>query len=303
MPIRYWVLIFVLGLGWGGSFLLNAILLREIGPLSVSLGRVGLGALGCWIWALGTGRTMRLPVSAVGGLFLLGTVFFAVPFALYPVSQQYLASGVAGIINAMTPIMVVIVSQVWPGGEKATVAKSLGVLIGFCGIALLSLPFLRAGASSELWAMFTALCAPLCYGIATNFARRFRALDSTVVAAWSLTGATLVMLPVALGSEGAPMIARAETWGALAFIGFVLTSAAFIALYWLLPRAGATATSTVTFVAPLSAVFLGSAVLGEVIRAEHVAGMAAIFAGLILIDGRLVKRVSGRRAGHSQPDS
>ncbi|MCV2867793.1 DMT family transporter [Defluviimonas sp. WL0002] len=297
MPLRYWALIVILGMGWGCSFILNAILLREIGPMSVSLGRVALGALGCWIWALATGRQVRLPLATIGGLFALGTVFFAIPFALYPISQQYLASGVAGITNAMTPIMVVIVSQVWPGGERATTAKSLGVLVGFCGIAVLSLPYLRQGSSSEVWAIFVALCAPFCYGIATNMARSYRGIDSTVVAAWSLTGAALIIAPVALAAEGSPRITRVESWAALLFIGLVLTSAAFIALYWLLRQVGPTASSTVTFVAPVSAVILGALVLDEVIQAEHLAGMAAIFLGLLLIDGRLWRRVFPRGAG------
>ncbi|NHX28150.1 EamA/RhaT family transporter, partial [Escherichia coli] len=55
MPLRYWLLIFVLGMGWGASFFLNAILLRELGPLSVSMLRIALGALGCWVWPGETG--------------------------------------------------------------------------------------------------------------------------------------------------------------------------------------------------------------------------------------------------------
>ncbi len=290
MPLGYWGLIVLLGIGWGSSFLFNEILLRELGPLTVSLGRVGLGALGCWLWIAATGRKARLPVAAVLGLFALGVVFFALPFALYPLSQRHIGSGVAGIINAMTPVMVVIVSQLWPGGERATWAKSLGVAAGFAGIAVLTLPVLRAGVSAELRAILTALCAPICYGVATNLARRFREIDPTLVAAWSLTGATLAIAPVALGAEGLPVITRAETWASLAMIGFVLTSAAFIALYWLLPRVGATTVSTVTFIAPVSAVLLGVFVLGEAVRPAHLAGMALILAGLVLIDGRLARR-------------
>ena len=297
MPLRYWALIFTLGIAWGSSFLFNEILLRELGPLTVSLGRVGFGALGCWIWILVSGKSARLPLRTVLGLIVLGTVFFAVPFALYPLSQQHIGSGVAGIINAMTPVMVVIVSHFWPGGERATWTKSLGVVAGFSGIVTLALPVLRAGISPEFWAILTALCAPVCYGVATNLARRFREIDSTVVAGWSLTGATMVMLPAALATEGMPVITKAETWASLAMIGFVLTSAAFIALYWLLARVGATITSTVTFIAPVSAVLLGVSILGEVLLPAHLTGMAMIFLGLILIDGRLVKRLKTSTPG------
>lgn len=301
MPTRYWVLILTLGFCWGGAFLLNAVLLRDLGPLTVSMGRVGFGAAGCWVWALATGRRMRRPLPDIGGLFLLGVVFFAVPFALYPISQQHLPSGVAGIVNAMTPVMVVIVSHVWPGGEKADLSKVLGVATGFAGIVVLSLPYLGAGHATELWAIAVALCAPVCYGIATNHARRFTGLDSTVIAAWSLTGATLFIAPLALTVEGMPQVDRVETWGALFVIGVILTSVGFTLLYWLLPRAGATAASTVTFVAPMSAVLLGAHFLNETVLPLHMAGMATIFAGLVLIDGRLVRMLALRAATVSQP--
>lgn len=303
MPLRYWALIVLLGLTWGGSFLLNAILLRDIGPVSVSMGRVGLGALGCWLLLLARGRPMRLPLRTVAAICAMGVVMFALPFAIYPISQQHLPSGVAGIINAMTPILVVIVSQVWPGGERANLPKVLGVVMGFGGIVVLSLPYMGKGHATEIWAVATALCAPLCYGIAGNMARNHRAIDAPLVAAWALTGATVFIAPLALALEGLPRIERPETWGALLVIGFGLTSAAFIAFYWLLARAGATASSTVTFVAPLSAVFLGAWILGEAVRPAHLVGMAAIFLGLVLIDGRLVRRITASGKTEVQPGS
>ncbi|SPH16646.1 hypothetical protein DEA8626_00157 [Defluviimonas aquaemixtae] len=289
MPLGYWALIFLIGIGWGSSFLFNEILLAELGPFTVGLGRVGFGAAGCWAWLVLSGTSARLPVRTVFGLFLLGTVFFAMPFSLYPLSQQHIPSGVAGIINAMTPVMVVIVSHFWQGGERASWAKSAGVVSGFAGIAVLTSPVLGAGAGAEFWAILTALAAPLCYGVAANFARRFGAVAPAVIATWSLTGATLAVAPVALGLEGLPVVTRAETWASLAMIGFVLTSAAFITFYWLLPRAGATTTSTATFIAPVSAVMLGAWVLGERMLAAHLTGMALILLGLVLIDARLLR--------------
>ena len=106
----------------------------------------------------------------------------------------------------------------------------------------------------------------------------------------ALTGATIFIAPVALTVEGVPQITQTETWLALLIIGFVLTSAAFIALFWLLPRVGPTNTSTVTFIAPIFAVLLGAWLLGEQVLPEHLMGMAAIFLGLLLIDGRLFRR-------------
>lgn len=290
MSLRYWFVILVLGLGWGASFYFNAILLREVGPLTVSLGRVALGAIGCWAYVFATGRSIAMPASALGQLMVLGVLQFALPFAIYPVSQGYITSGAAGIVNAMTPIMVVIVSHFWPGGERATYAKSMGVLFGFSGIVMLAYPALKAGGGSELWAIFGAVLAPVSYAVALNYVRRLKGIDHSTLVAYSLTGATLFMAPFVLVAEGIPVITHAQTWAAFAVVGFLLTSASFIVVYWLLARVGATNVSTVTFVAPVSAVLLGVYLLGETILPAHLLGMAAIFCGLLMIDGRVLKR-------------
>lgn len=286
----HWLVLLLLGLGWGSSFMFNEILLREIGPLTMSLGRVGLGAVGCWIWVLGTGRARALGIGSLMALVLLGIINYAIPFTLYPLAQEALTGGVTGIINAMTPVAVVLVSQVWPGGEKATRAKSLGVALGLVGVLLLALPALQRGSGSEIWAILTALGAPVCYAVGTNIVRYFRALDPALVAAVSLTGGALAVGPLALAVEGVPQITLWQSWLSLGIIGFALTSAAFIGMYWLIGAQGGTFASTVTFIAPVSAVLLGRWVLGEALLTEHLLGMAVILLGFVFIDGRLFRR-------------
>lgn len=290
MPDRDWILIIVLGIGWGTTFFFNEVLLREIGPLAVSFARVATAALFCWAWVLLTGRRAWPGAAALPGLAVMGTLMFAMPFAIYPIGQQYVASGVAGIVNALTPVMVVIVSHLWPGGEKATFHKSLGVVAGFLGIVLLTLPAMSEGDSTRLFGTVFIVLAPVCYAIAMNYVRRFKAIETEVMVAWAFSFAALLMLPVAFFGEGLPQAVSAATWAAIAVLGCVLTGASFLAAFRILPRAGATKTSTVTFIAPISALVIGYFVLREDLGALHFAGMAAIFLGLFLIDGRLFRR-------------
>lgn len=296
MALKYWAVIFVLGIGWGMSFMFNAILLRELGPLSVAMGRVGLGALGCWIYVLATRKPIKITLRRAVALLGFGVLSYAAPFAFYALGQQHIASGVAGIINAITPAFAVIVSHFWPGGERATVLKSFGVLCGIGGIVVLSLPVLQSGQSSALWAVLLTLCAPLCYAFSVNLARAFRDMEAVVLVALALTGATIAIVPLALWSEGVPVITRMETWAALAVIGFILTSAAFIVFYWVLPKVGPTNITMVTFIAPISALILGSWILGETLLPAHLIGMGAILLGLLLIDGRIVRAMRPRSA-------
>jgi drug/metabolite transporter (DMT)-like permease len=294
MPIRYWALIIGLGAIWGCSFLFNAILIREISPLWVSAGRVTIGAIICWLFFLGTRRPLPTDWRLYAQLVVLGILNYAIPFALFPFAEQHLASGIVGVINGMTPMTTVIVSQLWPGGEKASWNKVAGVLIGFLGAFILALPSLGAGLSGQGLAYLAAFVATCCYALTLNYARRFKAVDSTVVASSSLTAAALIMIPVALIFSGVPVITKIETWGALFGIGVFSTSFSFLLVYWLLPKVGATNLSLNTFITPISAILLGVLVLQESLRVEHIIGIVVIFVGLVFIDGRLVKRL--RRA-------
>lgn len=296
MPLRYWLLIIALGSVWGGSFLFNAVLIREISPLWVSAGRVSIGALICWVYFIGTRRKLPTDWRLYPQLVLLGIINYAIPFALFPYAEQELASGIVGVINGLTPMTTVIVSQLWPGGEKATWNKILGVLIGFAGAILLASPSFGEGAHGQVWAMLAALLATLCYALTLNYARRFKGIDSATIASTSLTAAAIIMVPVALVFSGVPVITRAETWASLIGIGVFSTSFSFLLVYWLLPRVGATNLSLNTFITPISAILLGVLVLHERLLPVHLAGILVIFLGLIFIDGRLLKRFAATRA-------
>jgi drug/metabolite transporter (DMT)-like permease len=287
MSLRDWFLIVLLGAIWGCSFVFNAILIREIGPLWVTSLRVAIGALGCWVFLL----ALRKPIPRDPRLWLqlgaLGVLAYAIPFALFPLAQAHLASGIAAIINALTPMMTAIISHFWIGGEKATPTKFTGVAIGFAGAAILVSPALSSGGSSQLWAVAACLGATLCYATTLNITRSYKHIEPTAFASIALTGAAIVAVPVAFFVEGVPIITRAETWGAALAIGLLSTAFTFQIMYRILPRVGATNFATTTFIAPISALIIGVTVLGETILPIQVLGMLVIFFGLLFIDGRI----------------
>lgn len=287
MSLRDWFLIVLLGAIWGCSFVFNAVLIREIGPLWVTSLRVGIGALGCWLFLV----LRRKPVPRDPKLWLqlggLGLLAYAIPFALFPLAQAHLASGIAAIINALTPMVTAVLSHFWIGGEKATPTKFTGVAIGFVGAAILISPALSGGGSSQLWAVAACLGATLCYGLSLNITRSYKHVEPTAFAAIALSGAALVAIPVAFVGEGAPTITRPETWAAALAIGLLSTAFTFQIMYRILPRVGATNFATTTFIAPISALIIGVTVLGETIMPIQILGMLVIFFGLLFIDGRI----------------
>ncbi|WP_158541557.1 DMT family transporter [Pelagibacterium lacus] len=299
MAFRDWFWVLVLGGIWGFSFIFNAVLIVELGPIWISALRVCIGALGCWAVLFALGKPLpRDPLLWIK-LGALGWLSYSIPFALYPLAQGSLASGVTAIINALTPIMTVIISPLFRDGERATPFKLIGVVCGFGGVAILASPALAAGGSSQLWAIGACVGATICYAFSLNITRSFKAVEPTAFAVIALTGAGISSAIAALAVEGVPSIALPQTWGAAVGIGLIATTFAFIIMYRILPRIGATNFSTVTFIAPISAIIFGFILLGETILPIHLIGMLAIFIGLLMIDGRLPRWLGvRRRAAH-----
>ena len=133
--------------------------------------------------------------------------------------------------------------------------------------------------------------APVSYGIALIFVRRFREIDPVVITTWALTGGALAIAPAAIAREGMPAMPDLEIALTLGVLGFGLTSAAFLIMFSLLSRIGATNLSLVTFVAPVSAMAIGTAFLGEEIGVGHASGAFLILLGLLCIDGRALKAI------------
>jgi drug/metabolite transporter (DMT)-like permease len=286
MTGRYWMILVATGAAFGASFAFNHVLLGHYGPLTLSTLRVSIGAAGCWAWVLASGRPATLLPAMLPWLALFGVLQYAAPFAVLPLAQQHITSATAGVANAMTPAAIVVISHLWPGGERATLPRLTSVALGVVGIAILATRGEGAGGSDVRFVLL-AVAAPVCYATALNFARRFRGTDPAVLTAWAMTGGALAIAPLALLLEGTPAAPDGSATAALLVLGIGLTSVTFIAMYSLLPLVGATNVSLVTFVAPISATLIGAIAFGETIGAGHLSGMALILAGLVTADGRL----------------
>lgn len=301
MTATAWAAIGLLSLVWGGAFFFTEVLEPYVGPLGIAAGRVAIAAAALWALGLARGATPPLQGRVWARYLVAGLITFAIPFSCFAVAQTEITGGVAAIINAMTPILVVIVSHYYPGGERATWLKAAGVAVGFCGVVVLIAPSAGDGFTRSLIAQLMALMGPVFYAFAGNYSRRFAGEDPSVTVTGTLTAATLWTLPVALIVEGPPAALPPIALGAFLAIGLVSTALAFQLFYALLPKIGATNFSIVTFLVPITAIGLGAAFLGERVAGAQIAGMAVIFSGLILVDGRLPRRLFARRGAPPAP--
>jgi drug/metabolite transporter (DMT)-like permease len=295
-----WAMLLALSVLWGGSFFFTGVALRALPPLTLVVLRVGLAAL---ILAVVL-RAIRLPMprgsrvwAAFFGMGLLNNV---VPFSLIVWGQTQIASGLAAILNATTPLATVLVAHFLITDEKMTRNRVAGVLIGLLGVALMIGPDTLRGLGTEVLAQLAVLGASVSYAFAGVFGRRFgrMGIDPMATATGQVTASTLLLLPVALLVERPwtlPMPSL-TVCGAVLGIAALSTALAYVLYFRILSTAGATNLLLVTFLIPVSAILLGSLVLGERLDAAHFVGMALIGAGLAAIDGRLLRL--GRSLDH-----
>jgi drug/metabolite transporter (DMT)-like permease len=303
MATRDWLLLLALAACFSGSFFFNRVALADLPPLTIVLGRVGLGAVTLNVVLLLRGERMPTGWANWRAFLVMGALSNALPFVLIVSGQTRIASGLASILNATTPLWTILVAHLLTRDEKLTTNRLTGVLIGFSGAVIVVGPAALLGIGSErgiLLGHLAVLFAPVCYAFAVVYGRRFSTLPPMVTAAGQLNGATLWLLPVALviDKPWTQHLPGAWTIGAIMGLGLLCSAVAYVLFFRILAAAGPTNLALVTFLVPVGALFLGSTLLGEQLEPRQVLGMAAIFLGLATVDGRLptaIARLANRR--------
>jgi drug/metabolite transporter (DMT)-like permease len=298
MGRREWALLGALSLIWGSSFLMNAVALAELPPFTVVLGRIVPAALALVLWLRARGQ--RLPNSGriLAVMFLLGLINNLVPFSLIVWGQTRIPSGLAAILNASMPLWSVVLAHFATTDERLTPARGAGVVLGFLGVAVLIGPSLLAG-GGDLLGRLAVLGAAFCYASSAIVARRLlRGVPAPVAATGQALAATCLILPVVLVVDRPWTLAwpSLPVWGAVLWLSLLSTALAYLIFYRLLATAGATNTSLVTFLVPVTAVLLGVLVLGEPLALRQLGGMALIGLGLAVLDGRPLRHMRRRLA-------
>ena len=291
MDAGEWGMLVALSLLWGGSFFFIGIAVKELPPVTIVTLRVSMAAVALLIVCRIMGLHLPRQWAVWRAFFGMGLLNNIIPFCLIVWGQTHIASGLASILNATTPLFTVIVAHFLTADEKMTGNKLAGVLIGFVGVATMIGPAAFGGAASSLWGQIAILGAAISYSFAGIFGRRFKAMGvpPLMTATGQISSSTLMLIPAALLIDKPWTLAMPSlgTWGALIGIALLSTALAYLIFFRILATAGATNLALVTFLIPVSAILLGSLILREQLEIKHFAGMAMIAAGLAAIDGRL----------------
>lgn len=298
MGPREWAMLLLLSLVWGGSFFFIEVAVTELPTLTIVFCRVLLAAIALWGLILLTGRPVPRMAKVWGAFLAMGLLNNVIPFALIVWGQKSIASGLASILNASTPLFTILVAGLLLSDERLSLRKGIGVVIGFAGVVIMIGGDALLGIGQGILAQLAVLGAALSYAFAGVFGRRFKALgvEPVMTAAGQVSASSVMLLPMVWLFD-APQSLSLPSMGAiwaLVALALVSTAFAYILYFQILERAGATNLLLVTFLIPVSAILLGALALDERLAPVHFVGMGLIGCGLAAIDGRLLRFFKGQ---------
>jgi drug/metabolite transporter (DMT)-like permease len=289
-----WALLVILSLFWGASFFFYKVLVSELPPFTIVMGRVGIAALVLNVLLRARGGRLPSRWPEWRDYFVMAALNNVIPFALIAYGERHISSGLASILNAMTPIFTVLLAHWATHNEKLSWNKAVGIGFGFAGVIILIGPSaLDDIGGNNLLGELACLAATISYGFGGVFGRRFRSQPLLTVATAQVTASTLLVVPLAALADRPWTLAipSVPVWGALLGLSLVSTVVAYLIYFHILAKSGATNISLVTFLLPISAVLLGVLFLSESVNMNAIAGMLVIGLGLAAIDGRLLQRL------------
>ena len=294
-----WAILAILALIWGGAFLFIGVAVRHVDPLTYVWLRLTIAAAAMWLFLKIRGERIGLPRSVWGSILLLALLNNALPFSLFGWGQTHIASGLAAILNATTPIWGVLVAHFLTVDERMTPRKIAGVLLGFGGVATMIGPTLLANIGTDALAQLACIVAALSYALAAVWARRFKrmGLSPMSVTTGQLSAGALMMLPVAMivDQPWTQSLPPLTAWAAIVTLALMCTAVGYVLYFRLIDSAGATNALLVTLLVPPVAILLGGLFLGETLAPQDFVGLGLIALGLAAIDGRLLSVLAPRR--------
>lgn len=278
-----------LGLVWGLSFLFVELALISFTPIGIAFLRGLLGAVSLLVLVAVTRQKLPRVWRHWLHISIVAVLLNAAPGFLFALGQETVSSSIAGVINATTPLMTVLIIISFFRDQTPTFDQFLGIVVGFFGI-LLVMEIFSSSNQASIAGVITLLMATLCYGLAMPYAKRFVSplpYSPYVLAASQVSAsAALTALPAILWGITHDAITGTSLAG-IALLGVLGTGVAYVWNYRNIELAGSVVASSVTYITPVVAVIAGVLVLGDQLSPSQVAGGILIVLSALLVQGRL----------------
>lgn len=285
-----WALLLLLSVLWGGSFFFSKIAVAALPPLTIVFLRFAAAALLVYAWLRIRGVSIPVDVRSCAAFAGMGLLNNLIPAGLIVWAQTMIPSGLAAVLIATTPIFSILAIRVTSADETLALRKIAGMVLGLIGVCVLFCARATDTANVSAAGIVACLAAASSYGFANALGKHFRRLGIPPAAGamGQMTATALMALPLTLTMEAPWRLAVPDVriWAAMAGLAVLSTALGYVVFFRILATAGATNISLVTLLIPVSAMLLGSFVLGERVSAVQLGGMLLIASGLIAIDGR-----------------
>lgn len=265
---------------WGAAYLFMRAAVPAFGPAPLVALRLGLAAL------------LLLPVMLLRGglpvllahprpLLALGVPFTAVPFMLLAYASLHITAGLVAVLNATAPLFAALIAH-FVLKDRLGRWRTLGLVIGFAGVAGLMWGGASFKSGSGLLAVLAVLASSLCWSIGANFTRKHLAgADAMVITVGSLLAASLFLAPFAWATWPSQNPSP-RAWAEMTFLGVASSGLGFLMYFRLLRRIGPVRAISVTFLNPVVAMLSAAWYLDEAVSLQMVAGGAVVLAGTAL---------------------
>ena len=278
-----------LGIVWGCSFIFIKLGLEFLTPFGVAFGRCALGALALVIYLKFKKLSLVRNRAMIGHLWVVALLLNVIPGIFFAWAETEVTSILAGIINAVTPLMTLIAIILVTRNERPTVPQVLGLLLGFLGV-LTVLGAWQGLGDNPLWAILVLLAAVTCYGFSFPYSRRFilpAGLAPEVMAATQVSLGALTLLPLFLINGIAKDEYRPGPVLAMIALGVFGSGFAYIWNFTIMRAAGSAIASSVTYVTPVVAVIVGRIFLQEKLHWYEPVGACMVLLGAAIAQGRI----------------
>ena len=285
---RVWAAMVIASFGWGTAGVATRIALdNDVTPYRLAAYRASLAVLLVVLYLLIRRRGLPRGEAAWKVGFVMGTTNLAAPFIFTTIALQYVGAGFLGLMTALIPLMTAAAAHFTPLEERLTVLKTVGLVIGFSGVAVLLLSGdsgLAEGGNPLLGALL-GLGSVTSISIGSLYAK-YRAGDyhSIDVAGIQHALGAVVIIVLMLIVEGGPRAEVGEAWAALGYMALMSSLIPMLLYYWLYTQVSATYASLAGYIIPPIAIVAGVLVLDEQLQAGILLGGVLILVGVLLAD-------------------
>jgi drug/metabolite transporter (DMT)-like permease len=270
-----WLLALGMALTWGSSFLLIDIIISDAPTTFVPFGRSFFGMVALLFVP---GSHQKVDRRHQPRLLILGLIWMALPFLLFPLAEQTVDSSIAGMMNGALPVVVAIVTALWVH-KAPSPQRAFAVVVGFFGIFMIAAPSIRDGSSADLKGIIYLILALLCYAVGINIARPLQAIYTPATLMLRVVAlSTLLSTPLGIVAMRSTNFSR-ELIGATFFLGALGSGFAFLLYGTLLKRTGPVRSMIPTYFTPIVGTFLGVFFNDEKILMLSIVGMLIVIFG------------------------